>query len=77
VARAEKLAQHGAVTILRTADAVREPELGVSWAVFLPVEEGREAGLLGPRAAHSWTILFHGYFLPDSGRRHIPGIGAI
>lgn len=66
---------HGAVTILRGEHA--EPKLRIEWAIFLPLS-GHQLGeelLLPPGARHAWSVLLHGYFFPDSGRREILGIG--
>lgn len=70
---------HGAITILREkrrtgADTPQQSKW--AWAVFLPLAEQRlKSG--GGRSffsgEYTWRLWFHGYFFPDSGRKHPAG----
>ena len=84
----EKGEPHGAATLLRTAVGpdLRPDQLTISWAVFLPVSDDQylalridstphHTGPFGdPTAPGRFSLLLHGYFFIDSGRRRIEGI---
>ena len=65
---------------------LRPDELTLSWAVFLPVSDDQKIALAIPptpnrtrpfanaTAAGRFSLLLHGYFFIDSGRRDIEGI---
>ena len=72
----EKGEQHGAATLLRAAnDEAQRSELGISWAVFLPISETQSCVLpIEVADLGQFHLLLHGYFFLDSGRRHIEGL---
>ena len=83
----EKGEPHAAAALLRTAGSdLRPDELTISWAVFLPVFDDQKIPLAipptpsrtGPSANATgpsrFSLLLHGYFFIDSGRRDIEGI---
>ena len=70
----EKGEPHGAVTLLRIANATT-PTLRISWAVFLPIADSYDIEI--PFAGDvrcQVRLLLHGYFFLDSGRRRIDGL---
>ena len=83
----EKGEPHGAAALLRTAGSdLQSDELTISWAVFLPVSDEQKITLAIPPTPNRtrpfanapdpgrFSLLLHGYFFIDRGRRDIEGI---
>lgn len=67
----DKARAHCAAVFTRY-DSVTESILDIRWAVFLPVDTGRD--LISISSKHSYCLTLHGYFFVDAGRTGVSGI---
>jgi hypothetical protein len=72
----EKGEPHGAATLVHSADGQRS-DLRIQWAVFLPTSDETDIKIDLAPGQGRFTLLLHGYFFLDSGRRRIEAIDEI
>ncbi len=72
----EKGEPHGAATLVHSADGQRS-DLRIQWAVFLPTSDETEIKIDLAPGQGRFTLLLHGYFFLDSGRRRIEAIDEV
>ena len=72
---ADKADSHCAVVLSRTVKTGQRGKLTIQWAVFLPVADDEQGIAEFEEIEHDcewdYTLLLHGYFFLDSGRRYI------
>ena len=74
VPQPEKGEPHGAAVLLHDAKS-SQPQLRISWAVFLPISENADIRIpIENTSMGEFRLLLHGYFFLDSGRRQIEGL---
>lgn len=71
----DKSVPHAAVALVRTKRADRNGVMKVTsrWAVYLPLDD-MECVSAGDLGGAEYTLLLHGCFFVDAGRRHVHGI---
>lgn len=72
----EKGEPHGAATLVHSTDDQRS-DLRIQWAVFLPTTDETEIKIDLAPGQGRFTLLLHGYFFLDSGRRRIEAIDEV
>lgn len=72
----EKGEPHGAATLVHSTDDQRS-DLRIQWAVFLPTSDETEIKIDLAPGQGRFTLLLHGYFFLDSGRRRIEAIDEV
>ena len=72
----EKGEPHGAATLVHSTEDKRS-DLRILWAVFLPTSDEKEIKIDLAPGQGRFTLLLHGYFFLDSGRRRIEAIEAL
>jgi len=77
----DKAVPHCGAVFLRYPSEKTNSNLTLQWAVFLPLEEIEENNLtheeIPIHSTYKYTLVLHGYFFLDSGRRSIEGITQI
>ncbi|WLT40561.1 hypothetical protein NON20_25830 (plasmid) [Synechocystis sp. B12] len=77
----DKAVPHCGAIFLRYPSDKANSNLTLQWAVFLPLEEIEEDNLIHEEipihSIYEYTLVLHGYFFLDSGRRSIEGITQI
>ncbi|GAA0591239.1 sacsin N-terminal ATP-binding-like domain-containing protein [Caenispirillum bisanense] len=69
----DKSAPHAAVAIVRGQSGRDEGSLKARWAVYLPLDDVEKVS--SPELAGlDYTLLLHGCFFVDAGRRHVHGL---
>ena len=72
---ADKADSHCSVVLSRTEKTGQRGKLTIQWAVFLPVADDEQGIAEFEQIEHGcewdYTLLLHGYFFLDSGRRYI------
>lgn len=69
----EKGEPHGAATLIHSKDD-QSSDLRIQWAVFLPTSDETETKIELAPGQGRFSLLLHGYFFLDSGRRRIEAI---
>lgn len=72
----EKGEPHGAAILVHSIDDQRS-DLRIQWAVFLPTSDETEIKIDLAPGQGRFTLLLHGYFFLDSGRRRIEAIDVV
>jgi hypothetical protein len=67
----DKARAHCAAVFSR-CDLGEEPSMDIRWAVFLPIDTGRES--IPINSQHAYCLTLHGYFFVDAGRAGVSGI---
>ncbi len=66
----DKAKEHCAVVFSRY-ETSEPPVLDICWAVFMPVDTGKESIRINNKSGLSYSLTLHGYFFVDAGRTRI------
>lgn len=72
----DKAQGHCAVVFSRY-ETPEEPVMDIKWAVFMPIDTGKELVSINNGSSFSYSLTLHGYFFVDAGRTKIGEIEPI